>query len=152
MSDEGILQTLAGYPFAGGLTPEQVSALAVGATPFRVGPGAVLAREHDDAVSFYLITSGWVALSAEGGRRGRCIVQRVGPGEAVGWSWLIPPHLWQFSACAEDEVRGYRFDGGWLRDLCARENGIGNALLQYVAGVLACRLAATRRTFAGCAW
>jgi CRP-like cAMP-binding protein len=152
MSDQGILQTLADYPFARQLTAQQVSALAAGARPLRLEPGEVLARDGDTAVAFCLISSGCVALSADGGRRGRSVVQRVGPGETLGWSWLIPPHVWQFDACAEDEVHGYCFDGAWLRELCARDQHLAHALLQYVAAALASRLAATRRTFAGCAW
>jgi CRP-like cAMP-binding protein len=152
MSEQKNLSTLATFAFARELSPQQRAELAAGARPFLCRPGETLACEGDPSVGLYLITSGWVVLSTEAGRYGQAVVQRVGPGAVVGWSWLIPPHVWQFDVWAEEEVCGYHFEGGWLRQLCAKDASLDRALLRYVAGVLASRLAATRRTFVGCAW
>jgi hypothetical protein len=69
-------------------------------------------------------------------------VQKVGPGGVVGWSWLIPPHRWQFSCRAEGPVQGLMFDAEWLRDRCERNHELGYHLLREMVSGLADRLAA----------
>jgi hypothetical protein len=152
MSEKTFWSALAAFPFNRELSPQQREVLAAAAQPFVVGAGAVLAREGELDVSFNLITQGLVVLSVDWGDAGPVVVQRVGPGETVGWSWLVPPHCWQFDARADGEVHGYRFEGAWLRGLCGRDQGVGLVLWEYVASVLASRLAATRRTTAGVVW
>jgi hypothetical protein len=71
-------------------------------------------------------------------------VQTVGPGEVVGWSWVVPPHRWQFEARARDAVSGIVFDAAWLREQCESDHQLGYFLLQHLVTVLAGRLAATR--------
>jgi CRP-like cAMP-binding protein len=152
MRGKDVQSVLADFPFTHVLTAAQVDVLAMGAQPFTLSPGTVLAREGHSDVSFNLITAGCVTLSAPHTRGGPVIVQRVGPGEVVGWSWLVPPHVCQFDIKAQDEARGYSFEGSWLRELCARDVSLGRSLWEYLATVLASRLAATRRTHAGCVW
>ena len=33
-------------------------------------------------------------------------VQTIGPGDALGWSWLFAPHRWHFTARAVESVAG----------------------------------------------
>jgi CRP-like cAMP-binding protein len=145
MSDGGILGTFAGHAFLRDLSERHRMLLACGARPFSVAAGEVFAREGDTAKAFFLIQSGRVTLSARVGPRGNVPVQVVGPGEVVGWSWLVPPHHWQFEARADEPVRGIAFDAAWLREKCEQDNSLGYALLQHLVVVLAGRLAATRR-------
>jgi CRP-like cAMP-binding protein len=152
MGDRDILRTLAGYPFARDLAREQLRALAGGAGPFTLRPGELLAGEGEAALAFYLICDGYVRLSTDAGPGGRVLVQTVGPGEVVGWSWLIPPHRWVVEVRAEGAVRGFAYDAGWLRDLCRRDPAIGYALARYLVGVFTRRLASSRRAEAGCDW
>jgi hypothetical protein len=152
MSERTFWSALAAFPFSRELRPQQRDLLAAAAQPFALGAGATLARAGGLDVSFNLITQGCVALSLDLGDLDRVVVQRVGPGEIVGWSWLVPPHCWQFDAWADQEAHGYRFEGAGLRGLCGRDKGLGLVLGQYVATVLASRLAATRRTSAGAVW
>jgi CRP-like cAMP-binding protein len=152
MTESTFLSALAEFPFSRELSAQQREVLAAAAQPFVLDAGAELARAGGLDVSFNLITQGLVALSVDWGDAGPLVVQRVGPGEIVGWSWLVPPHSWQFDAMADEEVHGYRFEGAWLRDLCERDHGVGHVLWEYVASVLASRLAATRRTSAGAVW
>jgi CRP-like cAMP-binding protein len=144
MSDEGILGTFASHAFLRGLDRRHLMLLASGARPFQAGAGDVLAREGEAARAFYLIQSGHITLSARAGARGNIEVQTVGPGEVVGWSWLVPPHRWQFEARARDAVAGIAFDAEWLRNLCEHDQPFGYYLLKHMVIVLAGRLAATR--------
>ncbi len=71
-------------------------------------------------------------------------IQEIGPGEALGWSWLAPPNHWQFSATAIDSVTASVFPVEALRDLFARAPSLGYALMERTAQALLERLQATR--------
>ncbi len=144
MSEEGLLGTFAGHEFLRGLSQRHLMLLGSGARPFTAAAGEYLGREGEPSHAFYLIQSGHVVLSTQVGGRGSVDVQTIGPGEVVGWSWLVPPHRWQFAAQARDAVSGLRFDAQWLRDQCEQDYHLGYILLQHLVTVLASRLAATR--------
>jgi hypothetical protein len=62
----------------------------------------------------------------------------------VGWSWVVPPYVWQFDARAVDAVEGTCFDAEWLRQRCDEDCQLGYHLVRQLLTVLAGRLAATR--------
>jgi CRP/FNR family cyclic AMP-dependent transcriptional regulator len=68
----------------------------------------------------------------------------VGPGEVVGWSWLIPPHRWQFDAHAIERVRVIALNAACLRAACEANHDLGYEVCRRLLGVIALRLAATR--------
>jgi CRP-like cAMP-binding protein len=144
MTEQGILGTFAGHAFLRGLSERYLMALASGAKPFTAAAGELLAREGEPARAFYLIQVGHVALGLHTPDRGVVTVQTVGPGEVLGWSWLVPPHRWQFDCRAADEVRGLAFDADWLREKCEQDHELGYQLLKQLVTVIASRLAATR--------
>jgi CRP/FNR family cyclic AMP-dependent transcriptional regulator len=145
MSEKGILGVFAGHEFLRGLSERHLMILASGAKPFTAGPGELLARQDETADAFYLIRSGHVVIGAVTPAGDEVSIQQVGPGEVVGWSWLVAPHRWQFSCRAADRVEGIAFDAAWLRDLCERDPGLGYHLLKQMVTVMAERLASTRR-------
>lgn len=144
MSQPGLTDLFAGHRFLAGLSERHRLALASGARPFSVSPGDYLAREGESARHFYLVQEGHVAIEAHLPGRGVRQIQTVGPGEIVGWSWLVPPHKWQFDCRALDTVKGIVFDGQWLRERCEQDHELGYCLLRQLLGVVASRLAATR--------
>jgi hypothetical protein len=105
----------------------------------------VLAQEGERAHAFFLIRLGHVVLESILPGADSLLIQKVGPGEIVGWSWLVPPHQWQFRCRAIDAVEGLSFDADWLRDLCERDESLGYHLLKQLVTVIAQRLAGTRR-------
>jgi CRP-like cAMP-binding protein len=146
-----IAQTLAplvNHPLLSKLSSQNQCVLAATGEPFAVQAG-VLAHEGDPATALYLIQSGFVELSTSNKWGDRVLVQTVGPGEIVGWSWMVPPYLWQFEVRAAGPVCGVQYNAEWLRDRCEQDRDLGYELLRYMYGVLADRLSATRRTAAG---
>src|SRR5438552_571778 len=129
MANEGILGTFASHDFFRRLGDRHLMLLASGAKPFSVAAGEYLFREGEPARAFYLIQSGHVEVGSQTANRGEAIVQTVGPGEVVGWSWLLPPHRWQFNSRAVDTVRGVAFDAEWLREKCEQDHELGYHLL-----------------------
>ncbi|MCS7244204.1 MAG: cyclic nucleotide-binding domain-containing protein [Candidatus Calescibacterium sp.] len=44
------------------------------------------------ADKFYIIIAGLVEIKSMD-----IVLQMLGPGEVIGWSWLVPPYTWNFS-------------------------------------------------------
>lgn len=144
MTEHGILGAFASHAFLSSLSDRHRLLLASGVRFFTAAPGELLAREGETAKAFYLIQAGHVALNLHTPDRGVVPIQTVEPGEIVGWSWLVPPHRWQFDCHASDAVRGLAFDAEWLREKCEQDHELGYHLLKQLVTVIADRLAATR--------
>ena len=142
MARPAILDAFASHDFLSKLDDRCLMDLASGVVPFAVSPGDFLTRRGEPARAFYLVQSGYVTVGLETGAGELTPVQTVGPGGVVGWSWLIPPHRWQFSCRAEGPVQGLMFDAEWLRDRCERNHELGYHLLREMVSGLAERLAA----------
>jgi CRP-like cAMP-binding protein len=57
-------------------------------------------REGDPADRMWLIVTGRVAIDTNLADLGEVVVDTLGPGAALGWSWLVPPYRWRFGAVA----------------------------------------------------
>ena len=145
MNELKILDTFASHAFLRELSEQHLILLASGARPFTSAPGEYLSHQGETANHFYLIQSGQVALEMERPGREAICVQTVGPGEAVGWSWLVPQHLWEFNCRAIGLVQGIAYDAEWLREKCEEDPTLSHQLLKRLVAVLAGRLVAARR-------
>ncbi|MER3416793.1 MAG: Crp/Fnr family transcriptional regulator [Gemmataceae bacterium] len=132
------------HAFLERLQEAQRQLLEPGLKSFTAAPGEYLAREGEPAHAFYLIQSGHVAIGTHLGERGAVPIQTVGPGDVVGWSWVVPPYRWQFDARAVDRVEGLFFEAAWLRELCEKNTTLGYQVLKQLIASISSRLAATR--------
>jgi len=144
MTEPGILGAFASHGFLSSLSERHRMLLASGARPFSAAAGQLLASEGETAKVIYLVQTGQVSLSINTPHRGAVTILTVGPGEIVGWSWLVPPHRWKFECRATEAVQGLVFDAAWLRDRCEQDYELGYHLLKEVVTVIANRLASTR--------
>lgn len=144
MSEQGTQGALPTHPFLDHLSEQHRKLLAEAAQPFKAGPGDYLLKEGQEATAFYLIQAGHVSIDAHLSHQGVETIQTLGPGDAVGWSWIVPPHRWQFDARALETVEGLMFDGAWLRDQCEQDHTLGYAVLREMLKVVASRLSAAR--------
>jgi CRP-like cAMP-binding protein len=71
-------------------------------------------------------------------------VQTVGPGEVVGWSWLVPPHRWRFDARALKASHVIALDGDVVRRALRAHPAWGFQFMVRFMPVLAERLENTR--------
>ena len=53
------------------------------------------------------------------------MIETVGPGGAVGWSWLFPPYRWHFDARALDPVGAVAVDAACLRAKADADPALG---------------------------
>jgi CRP/FNR family transcriptional regulator, cyclic AMP receptor protein len=104
----------------------------------------VIFREGDAANTFLLVRHGTVALETFVPATGPMLIETVGPGELVGWSWLFAPYRWQFDARALSDVRATSFDGACLRTKCEEDPVLGYDVMQCFARVMIERLQWTR--------
>ncbi|MFD7708333.1 cyclic nucleotide-binding domain-containing protein [Streptomyces sp. NPDC059785] len=106
--------------------------------------GSRLFEEGRRADRFWIVRTGTVALDLHVPGRRAAVVESLGHGELIGWSWHFPPYLWQLGAEAMTPVRAHQFDATAVRSLCADDAEFGRAVAAWVGGVVAHRLHATR--------
>ncbi len=136
--------SLAAHPFLHGMPTKQLDALAKAASEVRFPVRSQLFEDGGHAARFWLIRSGKVALDLQVPRQGPMVIETLGIGELLGWSWLFPPYRWSFGAVALSPVEAFEFDASPVRALCASDPALGYELTQRAARVLAHRLQATR--------
>jgi CRP/FNR family cyclic AMP-dependent transcriptional regulator len=140
------LQTLiANHPFLTGFDPKYLAILAKGAKQIRFGPGDLIFREGDAAYQFYLVQDGQIALETHRPDGGDVVVQVLGGGDVLGWSWLFPPFQWHLQARAIHPTQAIFLDGAHLLVCCEENRDLGYELLKRIAQVVIKRLQATRQ-------
>jgi CRP-like cAMP-binding protein len=72
------------------------------------------------------------------------IVETLDEGDILGWSWLLPPYEWKFSAHVIEGVRALALDGKCLRSKCEQNHDLGYELLKRFTQIIDRRLDATR--------
>ena len=144
MSMETLERVLAEHPFFKDLERPYLELLAECASRVRFNAGEVIFREGEEANLFYLIRHGKVAVETLAANRGPIIIQTLGEGELLGWSWLIPPYRWRFDSRAVELTRAIVLDGEGLRRRCEEDHEFGYELMKRVTTVVERRLQATR--------
>ncbi|MFN4111606.1 MAG: cyclic nucleotide-binding domain-containing protein, partial [Ignavibacteria bacterium] len=107
-------------------------------------PGKYLFKENEEANSFYIIRSGKVALEIYSPEVGSIIIQTLGEGDIIGWSWMIPPYQWRFDARAVELTRVIELDGTCLRNKCEIDPKLGYEIMKRLANVFEQRINAMR--------
>ncbi len=137
-------ELIAHAPVFAGLDPAQLTLIAGCARNEHVEAGSYLLREGDPADRFYLIRHGAVALELHAPGRGPLLIQSLGDGDVVGWSWLFAPYRWQMDGRAVQACSLVGFDGACLRGKCEADHELGYQLMSRFAANVVDRLQATR--------
>jgi len=106
--------------------------------------GTRLFEEGRRADRFWIVRTGTVTLDLHVPGRRAAVIESLGHGELVGWSWHFPPYRWQLGAEAMSPVRAYEFDADAVRTLCSDDPEFGRAIAVWVGRVVAHRLHAAR--------
>jgi len=131
-------------PAFAGLSEDQFALIAGCGRNQVFEPGEQLMREGDAADVFYAIRSGSVAMEIFAPQRGAITVETIGPGDLLGWSWLVPPYRVHLDARAMEETHAISFDAACLRGKCEDDPALGYELMKRFVPVIVARLAATR--------
>ena len=127
-------------PFFTGLPHALVRELCAYGTPAAFPAGRRMFAEGEPAEYFWLLESGTVALDLHVAGHGDQVVETVGSGGVLGWSWLYPPYRWQFGAVTRDPVTAVAFDAVAVRHRCDADPQLGFALLRLFTPVIVDRL------------
>jgi CRP-like cAMP-binding protein len=133
------------HAFFNGMKPEHLAVLTEGAKATSFKAGDVLFREGEPANQFYLIESGKIALETLESANGTMLVQTLGAGDVLGWSWLFAPFVWHFQARAIEPANVIVLSGAHLLVTAERNRDFGYELMKRVAQVVIRRLQATRK-------
>lgn len=128
------------HPFFTGLHPAHVNLLIQNAHTVEYGADEVLFSEGEPASQFFLIESGLVAVETGAPDKGVAVMQAIGAGEPLGWSWLFPPFTWHFRARALQPTRAYILDAGSLLVLCEENHSIGYELMRRISQLVILRM------------
>ena len=135
---------IAAHRFTAGMRPDHVKRLVDVAMFKQFKQGEVVFREGEPANRFYLIIRGKIALESAGHGESPPLVQFIGEGDVLGWSWLFPPYYWHFGARAAEPTDAIFFYGTRLRIQCEEEPAFGYELMKRVAAIVVKRLQITR--------
>ncbi|MCZ0983221.1 cyclic nucleotide-binding domain-containing protein [Streptomyces diastatochromogenes] len=126
------------------LSPEARRRLLEHSRPVRFAAGTRIFHERQRADRFWIIETGRVDLDTHVPGRRNAVVDTLVGGALLGCSWIMPPHHWHLGATAATEVRALEFDAPAVRELCAEDPSVGEAVFACVAATMARRLLSTR--------
>jgi CRP-like cAMP-binding protein len=141
---ETLERILAAHPFFHELAPAHLDLLVGCAANRRFDVGRFLLRAGEEANEFFLLRDGKVALELTAPGRAPLVLETLGAGDILGWSWLIPPYTWMFDAVAIEDTRAIALDGKCLRGKCEGDHDLGYELLKRFAHIMERRLQAAR--------
>lgn len=141
------LKTLQNHTFTRGLGDVQLEELAELATEVTFETDEVVLVDGQRSTSFYLLTSGSVAVELSTGSFVVC-VEALGPGQVFGWSALLDHQDTLFQVRAREKTTALRLNGAQLKAQCKSDTSLGTEFLQRTLQVVAGRVKATEIRFA----
>ena len=141
---ETLESIIAEHPFFRGLKEEHLNLLVGCASNVRFDGGKYILREGEEANQFYLVRFGRVSLELMTPGKGPMIIETIGEGDILGWSWLVPPYTWHFDARAVDLTRLIALDGKCLRRKIEADHDLGYEVLRRFSELMVRRFQHTR--------
>jgi len=135
---------LAEHSFFKGLPAPMLECLVADATEARFEAREIVVRAGDAAREFHLIRSGKVAIEIFTPEHGPVVIQTLGEGELLGWSWLVEPYAWNFDAEAIETTEVLKFNAERIRDTWEGDPQFGYQLLRRFVPLIVQRLQSTR--------
>ena len=142
-----LMKRIAAHPFFTGMESRVLPILLVNAKEEHFPSGQIIFREGEPANRFFLIEKGQVAIEAHEPADGTFPIEELGPGDVLGWSWLLSPFVWHFQARAVQATDAIVLDGAHLLVTAEQNSTFGYELLRRIAHTLIHRLQATRQRY-----
>lgn len=135
---------IAKQTFFRGLSAEHLRHLADNAMQTWFEADELIFREGDVANRFYLIVEGRVTLESFVTHGKTVLLQTLGPGDLLGWSWLFSPYVWRVHARAVEPTEAIFFYGTRLLSACEADHDLGYEMFKRISEVMMQRLQSTR--------
>ena len=126
-----------------GLAEDEAAEVVTLGSTTRLGPSEVVFELGEAAESLYLLEAGRVALSLPMKVRGTeqdVLIEERAPGQAFGWSALVPPHRFTLKASTSMESEVLALPRAALLEHFARRPEVGYTVTRNVAAVIGQRL------------
>jgi CRP-like cAMP-binding protein len=126
-----------------GLTAEQAGAVKGLGSMLTLAAGESLFRLGSEADRLFVVERGRIALSLPmrvGQQEEEVLVEERAPGQAVGWSALVPPHRFTLTATAQVDTQVLALPRAALLAHFADRPDVGYAVTRNVAAVTGQRL------------
>lgn len=130
---------LSGAAALAGLTPKDVGELEHVALLQSYGDGAVIFTEGEDAYGMCIVLEGGVTLRTALGAE-QVDVGEAGVGDLIGWSGLVPPHVFTATAVAQGPTIIAVLKNDDLTRLSEEDQYLGRMLMRNVASIISARL------------
>jgi CRP/FNR family cyclic AMP-dependent transcriptional regulator len=141
---EGLERILSEHPFFHDMSAHARGLIAGCAANRVFHDGDRIQHEGHSADTFFLIRRGTVALEIHVPGRTPLVIETLGDGDVLGWSWLVPPFRIRFDSRAVGLVRALSIDGKCLRAKCDQDCALGYEFYKHFLPVVASRLTAAR--------
>lgn len=142
---EPLATRVALHPFLAGMNRPQLAVLTDCVMTADFKTGQTILREGEFANECYLIETGKVVVEAGENFSEPLAIETIGPGDLLGWSWMFPPYVWQFTARAIAPTTAIFFYGTILRGYCEKDHSLGYQLLKRISAVMVKRLQAAHK-------
>lgn len=143
MNLSSIRDLLADQKVLQGLLPEDIDLMAGCGHNQVFEAGAFLAKADEAADKFFVVREGKVSVEVNA-PTGPLLIETIGAGDLVGWSWLFPPHSWAFDVVALELTRVVVIEAKCLRDKCEADTQFGYRVIRRFTNVIVDRLQSTR--------
>ena len=147
---EPLATRVALHPFLAGMNPMQLALVTDCAMATHFKRGETILREDEFANRCYLLETGKVLVESESDFSEPLVIETIGAGDLLGWSWMFPPYVWQFTARAIEPTTTIFFYGTTLRELCEKDHSLGYELLKRISAVMVKRLQASHNQMLPC--
>jgi uncharacterized protein (TIGR02284 family) len=137
-----LTEAVGGHPFLVGLTDEDLATVTSLAEPVAFLEDEVILTAGERSRYFYLLLSGSVSIELLH-RQYTVNIQALGPGDAFGWSALLPQQDTLFQVRARERSGALRLDGGRLSAALRKDPRFAASMLRLTLGLVAGRMQAT---------
>jgi CRP-like cAMP-binding protein len=144
---KSLYDIIAEQPFFKGMSAEHLRTLADSAMQTWFEVDELVFHEGDLSNRFYLIIEGRVLLESSVKNGGAVVLQSLGPGDLLGWSWMFSPYIWKLHARAIEPTEAIFFYGTRLLEQCEADHDLGYEMFKRVSEVMMQRLQIARRRF-----
>jgi len=133
-----------------GLSTSELEKVAVIAKEVTFPAGFRIFSEGERAETLYVIKEGIIDLTFGfklGKVKSEITIETKGQGDSVGWSALIPPHIYTLSGVSRNFVQALVFDGKSMLQVCKEDSKFGAVFMQNVAELVGNRLTRLQSMF-----
>ncbi len=145
--------TLRQFDLFAGLTDAALASLLPLCQAHEFPKDAIIFHEDDEAQALYLLARGKVSLYLEKkirvrpyGALRKATIGVLDAGQVLGWSALVRPYRYTFSATCLEPSALIGIDASGLRRLIDRDHSLGYVLIGHVARIAKTRLMETTHT------